>query len=421
MKVLLGRHGRQPVGVLVLAAVLAAAGGAGAQSMPSEPIVFGDGRVTVAGDVSVSYSCAHSATSSGCGEDLGYFNYGSYSQSVLRNFRANVSAAVKAGERLSFLTEIRTDNLRRPEPYALYVRFRPWPARGFDLQAGRIPPTFGAFARRPYPTDNILIGYPLAYQYLTSLRTDALPASADELIRMRGRGWLSSFTVGDPSPKAGLPIVNGLRWDTGVQAHAGGERLDAAVSVTTGTLANPLVRDDNAGKQVSARVAAQPVQGLLLGVSGARGPYAARAAALSAGLSSTDRSITQTAWGGDIEYSRGYYLVRAEAVLSEWRLPALLAPVIDRPLRALATSVEGRYKLRPGLYAAARWDHLGFSTITGSAGPAAWEAPVTRLETGVGYTVQRNVLLKVAFQHNTRAGGRVPRNVIGAAQLVYWF
>ena len=28
--------------------------------------------------------------------------------------------------------------------------------------------------------------------------------------------------------------------------------------------------------------------------------------------------------------------------------------------------VEGRYKIRPGLYAAARFDHLGFSKVTGT-------------------------------------------------------
>jgi hypothetical protein len=38
-----------------------------------------------------------------------------------------------------------------------------------------------------------LIGYPLAYQYLTSLRADSLPLNANELIAMRGRGWLSSY------------------------------------------------------------------------------------------------------------------------------------------------------------------------------------------------------------------------------------
>src|SRR5437660_527842 len=61
----------------------------------------------------------------------------------------------------------------------------------FDIQLGRVPPTFGAFPRRAYSTDNPFIGYPLAYQYLTSLRADALPANADELLQMRARGWLS--------------------------------------------------------------------------------------------------------------------------------------------------------------------------------------------------------------------------------------
>ena len=127
---------------------------------------------------------------------------------------------MKAGDRVSLLAEVRSENGGLPEPYALYVRVRPWRSRGFDIQVGRVPPTFGAFARRHYPSDNLLIGYPLAYQYLTSLRPDALPANADELLRMRGRGWLSSFSVGNPAPDNGLPLVHAFRWDTGVQVHA---------------------------------------------------------------------------------------------------------------------------------------------------------------------------------------------------------
>ena len=111
-------------------------------------------------------------------------------------------------------------------------------------------------------TDNLLIGYPLAYQYLTSLRPDALPANADELLRMRGRGWLSSFSVGTPTPDNGLPLVHAFRWDTGVQVHAASQRAEATVAVTTGTLANPLVGDDNAGRQVAGRVVVRPFAGL---------------------------------------------------------------------------------------------------------------------------------------------------------------
>ena len=43
---------------------------------------------------------------------------------------------------------------------------------------GRVPATFGAFSRNTYGTDNLLIGTPLAYQYLTSLRPDSLPDDA---------------------------------------------------------------------------------------------------------------------------------------------------------------------------------------------------------------------------------------------------
>jgi len=131
--------------------------------------------------------------------------------------------------------------------------------------------------------------------------------------------------------------------------------------------------------------------------------------------------FTQTAWGGDIEYSRDYYLVRFETILSDWTVPVVRAPVIDVPLRALATSVEGRYKIAPGLYAAARLDHLGFSEVTGAVTRGTWDAPVTRLEVGGGYSIQRNLIFKFSYQHNTRDGGRVRMLNLAAAQLVFWF
>jgi len=35
--------------------------------------------------------------------------------------------------------------------------------------------------------------------------------------------------------------------------------------------------------------------------------------------------------------------------------------------------------------------------------------------------LQRNLQLKVSFQHNTREGGRATRVDLTAAQLVFWF
>ena len=267
----------------------------------------------------------------------------------------------------------------------------------------------------------MLIGYPLAYQSLTSLRQDALPWNADELLRMRARGWLSSYSIGDPAPAAGVPLVTAFRWDTGIQLHAASGIVDGTIAVTTGTVSNPRLTDDNSGPQVAGRLSARPVTGLVLGASAARGPFVSSTAARGAVGDGHDRSFTQTALGADIEYSRDYYLVRAETIWSEWRLPGVGTPVINTPLRALSTYVEGRYKIRPGLYVAARADHLGFSDVVGSAGPQSWDAPVTRIEAGGGYSLQRNLVLKISVQRNTRDGGRVTNATLTSAQVVYWF
>ena len=395
----------------VLLAWLGVASTAGAQFLPSGPLVFADGRVAVGGDISASIAP----------DDPGFFNYTDYEHSTLRLLRLDVTASARAGAHVTLLGEVRTENVGEVRPYAFYVRLRPWASRNLDIQVGRIPPTFGAFARRSYAADNPLIGYPLAYQYLTSLRADALPATTDELLKMRGRGWLSNFSVGDPGADRGVPLVSAFNWDTGVQVHAEHGWLEGAAAITVGTLARPLFRDDNAGRQIVGRVALRPVAGLVIGASAARGPFVSSDAARAASAGRHAGDFTQAAWGTDVEYSRGHYLLRAETVLSEWTLPAIAAPFIGAPLRSLAASVEGRYRLAPGLYAAGRVDHLGFSEIAGTAGTNSWDAPVTRVELGGGYSLLRNLLVKVAIQHDTRDGGRVPTLTLGAVQMVFWF
>jgi hypothetical protein len=399
---------------LVATVALGGAVSAGAQAMPtlpSGPIELASGRLTLGGDISGSIAP----------DDTGFFNYTDYEHSALRLFRADLTASLTLNRHVSVLGELRDENLDTLRAYAFYVRIRPWVDHAVDIEAGRVPPVFGTFARRSYAIDNPLIGYPLAYQYLTPLRADALPWNADELLRMRGRGWLSNFSIGDTTPANGVPLVTAFRWDTGVQLHAAASLVDGTVAVTTGTLSNPRLTDDNSAPQVAGHVTARPITGLVAGLSAARGPFVSSTAARGAVGDGHDRAFTQTAFGADLEYSRGYYLVRGETIWSEWRLPEAGAPVLDEPLRALSTYVEGRYKVRPGFYIAARLDHLGFSDVTGSAGRQSWDAPVTRVEVGGGYSIQRNLLLKLSCQRNTRDGGRVTDATLLSAQIVYWF
>jgi len=91
------------------------------------------------------------------------------------------------------------------------------------------------------------------------------------------------------------------------------------------------------------------------------------------------------------------------------------------PLRAFAFDVEGRYRILPGLYAAIRLDHLGFSELCGSADCLPWDAPVRRVEAGGGYSIRRNIVVKAVYQYNWRDGTFRPTQGLASAQLMVWF
>ena len=398
------------VAAFALLLALGASAAAHGQGLPTEPVSVGDGRVVLGAEVIATFASS----------DPGFFNYTDYEYSALRNFRIGVAAEVRASRRLQFLGELRMDHGDIVQPFAFYARIRPWPDRPFDIQVGRIPPTFGLFGRGTYGTSNMLIGTPLAYQYLTSLRPDALPAVPEDLIRMRGRGWLSNFPLGNTQADRGLPVINSFRWDTGVQVHGINGLVEWRGAITTGSLSNPRVDDDNGGRQLSARAVLRPAPQVALGASAARGAY------LDASLSSVldeGRHVeegVQSALGIDAEYSAGRFLGRTELIWTRWTVPM---PGTSTNLRLDATSLvaEARYRVWPGLYFAGRAERLGFNRLQTSLGLQAWEAPVRRFEIGSGYSIIRNVIVKASWQRNLRVGGRVRDDSLGAIQLLYWF
>lgn len=407
MNVRLARYRGVRAGLL-LGLMLCTPRAAGAQDLPYGPISLANGRITLGTDLSVS------STPNDDSEGA-WFNYTDYEHNALRLMRLGVRADVRIAERLEVLTEFRTENGDSLTPYALYVRVRPWRDRPVDIQAGRIPPTFGAFARREYGAGNPLIGYPLAYQYLTAVRADAVPATADDVGRMRARGWRPSYPIGSLDVGTGLPLISAFRWDTGVQVHVGSDALSASAALTSGTMSDPHTRDNNSGKQLSGRVQWQPVVALTLGGSAARGAYVADAALANARLAAGRGGSAQQALGVDLEYSRDHVLVRGEAIWNQWEVPTL-----SQDLDAYSVFVEGRYKIAPGVFVASRIDRLTFGKISLAAGSRTWDAPVTRLETGVGYYLRRNLLAKGAYQYNWRDGGQIRSRGLIAGQLHFW-
>lgn len=351
--------------------------------------------------------------------DQGYFNTADYEHHTLRLFRLSLSAEARVGRRAALLVEAVSENMQA-RFRALYLRLTPWPERALGLQVGLVPPVFGAFPRRAYGEEGPLIGFPLAYQYLTTMRPDAVPYGADDLLGVRGRGWYVPYPTGLYPPGAGLPLVSGTRWDTGVQVCVGREPLELALALTRGTLSDPVVEDTNDGRQLAGRLAFRPRPDFTLGVSAAEGRYLARS--VTDGLPpALGDDYRQQALGLDLEHARGHLVLRAEAIASRWRVPPIGSPAITEPLPSFGAFVEGRYRLAPGWTLGARVDRLAFGEIQGTRQANTWDANVTRVEAGVSFTPRRHVSLRAVYQYNWRDTARFSREGFVAAQLGLWF
>lgn len=400
-----------PVPLLHLLACLLLASSASAQVLPSEPVSVADGRVVFGGEIFATY-----------GEhDPGWFNYSDYEYNALRNFRISFSTEVRPSQRLQLLAEVRLDHGQYLSAYALFVRIRPWPGRRFDIQVGRVPPTFGAFRRTVYAYDNALIGQPLAYQYLLTLRPDAVPRTADDVLRIRGGGWLVAYPVGSSELAPGVPLFNSNLYDTGAQVHGVVGPLEWVGAVTTGSLSDPQVTDNNSRPQAVGRATVQLGPAVRIGASAARGAWLDETLDPDLPSGDTASDYRQSAFAVDAEVSGGRWLGRAEWIRASWRLPELAAPPITDPVVAQSLILEGRVRLWPGLSLAARADTLQFNELTGSVETLEWEAPTKRFETALTYAVRRNIATKLAWQRNHRDGGRVRHDSLLAGQILFWF
>lgn len=444
---------RAPGLTLVLAraalvvSLLPSASPADADLLPSRPISLWNDRLIVSGEATLTIGSA----------DEGYFNAIDYSHDTFNLLTLAVSAELRAHERVAVLGQVVDEvGLRERDfgptdrhifrPYALYVRVQPVADRPFFVQAGRIPPVFGSFARLEYGSGNPLIGLPLAWHYPTVIRADVVPPSVAELEANRGEGWYVRYPRTSSDGAQGVPLLSARRWDTGVQARVGDGVVQAAVALTNGTLSKPLTLDDNGGKQLSARLGLHPSAALALGVSIAQGEFVGDDARGALSPAQEEVRYRQRAIGVDGEVSRGHVLVRGEIVATRWETP-FVSEEPERALGAWAAWLEGRVQLSPRWAVAVRGERLQFSTLrriagapTGEEGnpgvsddpyaPGAtspgttglsWDAPVTRVELGASYRLRRNVRVKAAWQYDWRDGGRVRREGIAALQLAYWF
>jgi len=80
--------------------------------------------------------------------------------------------------------------------------------------------------------------------------------------------------------------------------------------------------------------------------------------------------------------------------------------------------VEGKYTLIPRLYAALRVSGLEFGNVRSGGIEQQWDYNVVEWEGGLGYFVDKDVLLKAVRRETRILGGSGPKDNLTVVQLV---
>ena len=270
-----------------------------------------------------------------------------------------------------------------------------------NIQAGKFDLPFGNLAERRFPRRNPLFSLPLVYTYRTALPDHA--TSVAEIVSNQGQG-------------RGMRLLDGGMYDVGAMVYGSLDVFDYALSVSNETISTTSYGTGSSKNDLGliARLAVTPTTGLTIGAAYSWGSYLDQYA--SAANHAVDaNAYKQRAWELDVTFSRGHGAIYGEAVYSVY--PVSLETG-DENFGVLGYSLEGKYTLMPRLYAALRASGLEFSNVLLGTLEQPWDYAVTEWEGGVGFFIDRDVLLKLVRRETRIHGGTMPKDNLTVLQLV---
>jgi hypothetical protein len=275
---------------------------------------------------------------------------------------------------------------------------------GFNFQMGKFEMPFGNLADRRYPTKNFFYGLPLIHEYRTSL-PNQVPTRV-EVLSNRGKG-------------TGMRLLDLGIDDLGAMVFGDVGKLHYAVAVGNGTVSTTTTHFENRDSDFDKilRLAFTPITGLTLGAS----------AAMSAYLSGEGRSLPrdkgslhyqQMSGELDVEFNRDKLMFNGEAVYSRWTVPFENE---DTDLWAMGYNAEAKYTWFPRFSTAVRVGGLVFSRLNLESTSPRWDNNVLEVEVGVGYSLDRNTLVKLVRRETKTLEVTGPRDNLTVLQLAVSF
>jgi hypothetical protein len=340
-------------------------------------------------------------------DDYRYYNTVNTNDSNFDALRARLFVEGSRGQTsvyLQFLVSPESYNAYRF--YGGYVMHRVFEERNLFLEAGLIPIHDGIWASHTYSNKNPLVGIPTAYYWKTSMSATSVPVDLDQLLSMRGRAQEYGVNYTDSTGAvrgkryASSPILYDNCWNYGLYSLGTLGRVEFAAGITLGTASAAVQGSDtNENLAIHGKVGYAFTPGFKLWLSATRGAYFDRVVApyLPAGTTANDYFQNLAGVSADWKWSR------------LWLMGEYFQNHYDTPVRADGLDnqsyyVQAVYSFRPAWNACVRYDAMRFDEVEDSAGNAmSWDENVERWETGVGYHVSRDLILKGVTQF-TRAG-----------------
>ncbi len=342
--------------------------------------------------------------------DVGDYRYLNTNNTNDGNFDALRTRLFVDGKRNN--TSVYLQFLISPESYSEfrffggYVMQRVHEDRNIFLEAGLIPAHDGIWASHTYSNKNPLIGIPLQQYWKSSLPYTMMPNNLDDLLSKRGQSQEYGVSYSDSNGTRGyryaaMPILYDNCWNYGAFALGTLGRFEFSLGFTLGPpSATVQGADINDNLSPHAKLGYAFTPGLKIWGSYAHGAYLDRAVAQYLPAGRTVNDYYQDLYGGSLDWK----------VWRLWFMGEYFFNKYDTPIREEGLSNQSFYlqtvfSLAPAWDICMRYDALIFGEVEDSAGNrVTWDDNVYRVESGVGYHVSRDLIVKGVVQ-TTRTQG----------------
>lgn len=315
---------------------------------------------------------------------------------------------------------LRPDGDVRLDEYVL--RYTPLTDSRVNIQVGKFATVVGNWVARHDSWTNPFITAPLPYENVLTIVDHPGEQEAPMYSFTAPKNFLAlrNRPAGD-NKFTWVPLIWGPSYASGASVFGLVEKFEYAfeiknVAVSSRPYAWDATRHAWGYPVVSGRLGYRPSAAWDVGTSFSHGAYLLPPEDPLFSGGPSNGSFKQTTLAQDISYSWHHWQLWAEAFFSRFEVPNV------GDADTAAYYLEARYKIRPRLYGALRWNQQFFDEVpNGMGGMERWDRDFWRIDSALGYRFDRHLQGKLQYSFSHQNGAIQQGEQLVAAQLTIKF